>query len=401
MKKFALIIAITLIFTACGGGGGGGGSSGPGPQPSSAKAITAFSFASPSVSGTINEGAKTISVIVPAGTDKTNLTPAVRHTGVSYAPTGAQNFTSPVTYTVTAENGTTQNYTVTVTDQNTVIQPAATPPAGTYTAAQSVTLATTTAGASIYYTTNGATPTASSTLYSSAIAISATTTLKAIAVKSGMNNSDILTANYTINIPANTPTHDFTQQYQLLGLTRGTSVIADMDQRWNNAQTIDDGYKFYPTLTHTVTGINVDGETLSGNGIYGMSPEMIFLIKGTKLTIWGKHDQSAVTVSISYDIAIIKNSDSKGWLWQGTGGTAYKTEYYPDSSAGHTISYTLSGLTGGIVNTASDLGTNYANYSVYIIVRSTSLRDFFGDFNSPSVVNQLNTRNVIKPVIKL
>jgi len=85
------------------------------PSASSTKAITAFSFTNPAATGTINETAKTISVTVPFGTSVTALTPTVTHTGASYSPTGAQNFTSPVIYTVTAHDGSTQPYTVTVT----------------------------------------------------------------------------------------------------------------------------------------------------------------------------------------------------------------------------------------------------------------------------------------------
>lgn len=55
-----------------------------------------------------------------------------------------------------------------------------------------------TAGATIYYTTDGTTPTSSSTAYtSSGISLSATSTIKAIAVKSGMADSSVVSKTYT------------------------------------------------------------------------------------------------------------------------------------------------------------------------------------------------------------
>lgn len=90
-------------------------------------------------------------------------------------------------------------YTGFGTTKRTVATPTATPVAGTYTGSQSVTLATATEGADIYYTTDGSAPTTSSTKYSGAITVSTTTTIKAIAVKDGMEDSDVLTAAYTIS----------------------------------------------------------------------------------------------------------------------------------------------------------------------------------------------------------
>jgi len=77
--------------------------------------------------------------------------------------------------------------------------------AGTYKTAQTVTLSDSTAGATIYYTTNGSTPSASSTRYTSPIKVSATETLEAIAVVSGYTSSAVASARYTITPVAATP----------------------------------------------------------------------------------------------------------------------------------------------------------------------------------------------------
>lgn len=72
------------------------------------------------------------------------------------------------------------------------------PVGGTYIGAQDITISSATEGAIIYYTIDGSTPTTSSTKYTEPITISANKTLKAIATKSGMNNSAVISADYTI-----------------------------------------------------------------------------------------------------------------------------------------------------------------------------------------------------------
>lgn len=80
----------------------------------------------------------------------------------------------------------------------TVAAPTFTPNgASSFTGTQSVNISCATAGAKIYYTTDGTTPTTASTLYTTALSLTSTTTVKAIAVKTDMNNSAIATATFT------------------------------------------------------------------------------------------------------------------------------------------------------------------------------------------------------------
>lgn len=90
----------------------------------------------------------------------------------------------------------------------TVATPAFNPVAGTYNTAQSVTISCSTSGATIRFTTNGADPTSTSTIYSTPISVPAgsVTTLKAIAYKTDWTPSAIGSAIYTITGTVATPT---------------------------------------------------------------------------------------------------------------------------------------------------------------------------------------------------
>src|SRR5262249_39589073 len=68
---------------------------------------------------------------------------------------------------------------------------------GPFGTAQTVTLATTTTSASIYYTTDGSTPTPTSTLYTSPLMISTYTVLKTMASKSGYTDSGVASATFS------------------------------------------------------------------------------------------------------------------------------------------------------------------------------------------------------------
>ena len=79
--------------------------------------------------------------------------------------------------------------------------PTFSPVAGTYTEPQEVTISCSDAEATIYYTTNGTEPSKNSTVYTEPIFVETTTTVKAVAVSTEGEESNVATAKYTIRIP--------------------------------------------------------------------------------------------------------------------------------------------------------------------------------------------------------
>lgn len=112
--------------------------------------------------------------------------PLTSNTNLTFTASSGKRF---VVWGVTAEEEVSAQ---------TCAKPSFNPIEGTYTQAQNVIISTETQGATIYYTTDGTDPTNASTQYNGAINISSTTTIKAIAMKNGMDNSSIAEATYTI-----------------------------------------------------------------------------------------------------------------------------------------------------------------------------------------------------------
>ena len=79
-----------------------------------------------------------------------------------------------------------------------VATPVFSPVAGTYSSPQTITISSTTPSATIYYTTDGTTPTTSSAVYSGPLAVNSTETIKAIGTVTGYASSAVGSAAYTI-----------------------------------------------------------------------------------------------------------------------------------------------------------------------------------------------------------
>ena len=112
----------------------------------------------------------------------------------------------------------------------------ATPRTGTYYQEQTVFLNTTTPGAQIYYTTDGRTPTPTSTPYgaSTGIRVDRQMTIRAVAVKSGLSNSSLFSGRYTLKVktPVFTPhggTYRAVQTITLASTTTGADIYFTFD----------------------------------------------------------------------------------------------------------------------------------------------------------------------------
>ena len=86
---------------------------------------------------------------------------------------------------------------------------------GAYDGAQSVELTCTMADATIHYTTDGTTPTTSSSVYSTAIQVTESMTIKAYAVKEGLEDSPVVEATYEISAPADVVLDFTTNNWEL------------------------------------------------------------------------------------------------------------------------------------------------------------------------------------------
>ncbi len=118
-----------------------------------------------------------------------------------------------------------------------VASPTFSPAGGTFTTPQSVSLSSATAGSSIRYTTDGSTPNATTgTVYTGPIAVSATTTLRAIAYSAGMTDSAVTSATYTINsgsTPAKLPVAPPVTASSNDGNVPGNTIDGNLATRWS------------------------------------------------------------------------------------------------------------------------------------------------------------------------
>jgi len=219
-------------------------------------------------------------------------------------------------------------------DPSEILAPAFSVAAGSYYDAQSVEITCATPGAEIYYTLDGLTPSSTSTKYTSAVAISETKTLKAIAIK-GEYSSSVTEATYTILAPLATMQEIF-DKAKAVGTT-ATPVKVTMNNwvvtgvKGSNAY-LTDGTK--GLIIYTASHGFVVGDVLSGTvackvQLYDGSAELTSLTKTTEgLTVT---TGGAVTPVVVNDVTTLSGVNT-GSVIKITGVCEKKTindkEYY-------------------------------------------------------------------------
>ncbi len=279
-------------------------------------------------------------VSIAAGTYSTALTVTISDAAVNsivyYTTNGTMPTTSATRYTgaikvsasevvaaIAVESGFTTSpaliakYTI----ETAAATPASSLAVGTYAAAQTVTLTDATTGAVIYYTTNGTTPTTASTKYTAPIKVTATETIKAIAVATGHTNSAVASVAYTIAPAAATP---------------AASLAAGM---FASSQTV--------TLTDATAGATIyyttNGATPTTASTKYTAPIKVTATETIKaIAVLAGHTNSevkSVTYTIETAAAIPATSLAVGTY------TSAQTVALTDATAGATIYYTTNGTT--------------------------------------------------------
>jgi hypothetical protein len=297
---------------------------------SSAKAITAYSLNG--VAGIVNETARTISLTMPYGTNMTAQVAAFTTTGAGVTVLAvmqtsgitANDFTTPVVYTVTASDSTTAAYTVTVT----VVTAAGRMPVNLGTAGSYVILAKTgvsTTGTTAVVGNIGVSPVAASYITGFSLIADPTNIFSSSSVVTG----NVYAADYSSPTPA------------VL-----TTAVSDMETAFTDA-----AGRTTPDFTELGAG-DISGQTLVP-GLYKWGTGVLITNAGVTLSggandVWIFQIAGDLIVNNSAMVTLIGGAQAKNIFWQVSGqanlGTAADFK-------GVILSQTLISLnTGAIMN---------------------------------------------------
>jgi Malectin domain/Legume lectin domain/Chitobiase/beta-hexosaminidase C-terminal domain len=173
--------------------------------------------------------------------------------------------------------------TATYTLQTQAPEPAFTPPPGEYSGTQSISISTTTTGATIYYTTDGSTPTTSSTRYTGPVAVSSSITLKAIATAPNFTNSLVASGDYVIDPNALGFANGFPSGSMVFN---GKTTLSGARLRLTDGGTSEASSAWYPTPIN-VQSFTTDFTFQITPGTSPTADGLTFTIQGNTTSVLG------------------------------------------------------------------------------------------------------------------
>lgn len=225
--------------------------------------------------------------------------------GTPYSPTDSVTVSTNITATA-----------VWVAASPTVSTPVIAPASGSYTNAVTVSITCATDGASIYYTTDGTTPSSSSSLYSGSFTLTANATVNAVAIKAGHTDSAVATASFIVTpyTPAPGSSSGGSRYYSVKFNPNGGSAVSNQRIRkgnklsepkaptkngysfdgWYLDEELTDAYDFKTSVTkdftlHAKWNENNDSGNNGDSSISGSGKNEIILIIGQKvMTVRGE-----------------------------------------------------------------------------------------------------------------
>jgi len=218
--------------------------------------------------GIKENGSYTFDVIISAGYEKGENF-AVKVNGEIVEPDGAYYVISNI-----AENKTitVEGVVKTSAEIETVAAPVITPDGGSFRGSKKVSILCDTKDALIYYTTDGSTPNGNSDVYTGEFTITKSCTVKAIAVKEGMNSSDVVSAKFTKKTSSSSGSSSTREITSKLGeIENGTVAISSKTAYSGGTVTVipkaDEGYVLSEIKVVDAKGKKVD-VTDNGDGTY-------------------------------------------------------------------------------------------------------------------------------------
>lgn len=193
-----------------------------------------------------------------------------------------------------------------------------------YISGTTATISCSTSGATIYYTLNGNTPTTSSTQYSSPITLSGACTIKAIAVKSGMNNSSVASQNYSPSVQPIVPTMVLNTTAKTVALSAPSGLTIKYSTDGSTPTTT------YSSAINVANGATI--KAISTNGTQSSSVPKITIKYSESGTIELSTSETGTIRYTTNGSNPTSNSTAYSSVIVPTAGTTYKVAVYDGST---------------------------------------------------------------------